>query len=133
MRSIIKHFIIDSVSLYMISLVVSGIVFAKGLETLLLAGLVLMLTAMVVKPIINLLLLPINLITFGLFKWVAYAITLYLVTLIVPGFKLMDFYFKGISSVWFTIPAVSLTGILAFVAFSFLISFVSSVVYWIFK
>lgn len=133
MRTIIKHFIIDTISLYLISQAVSGIVFDKGVETLLLAGLVLMATTMIIRPVINVLLLPINLVTFGLFKWVGYAITLYLVTLIVPGFKLLDFYFKGYSSSLFSLPPISLTGVLSFIAFSFLISFVSSIVYWIFK
>lgn len=133
MRTIIKHFLIDTISLYLISQAVSGIVFADGLYTLALAGLVLMIATMVVRPIINILLLPINLITFGLFKWVTYAITLYLVTLVVPGFHLGDFIFKGFTSYWFSIPGISLSGILAFIVFSFVISTVSSILYWIFK
>lgn len=133
MRTILKHFIINTVALYLISQAVSGIHFAEGSYTLLLAGLVLTLTTMIVKPVINILLLPINLITFGIFKWVGYAVTLYLVTLIVPGFKLLDFVFKGYNSYWFSIPAFSFSGILAFIAFSFIISTVSSIIYWIFK
>ena len=133
MKTILKHFVIDTVSLYLISLIVTGIVFEKGIETLLLTGFVLMLTTLIVRPIINILLLPLNLITFGLFKWVTYAITLFLVTLVVPGFKLADFIFAGFHSIWFSIPAISLSGGLAFIAFSFLISFVSSIVYWIFQ
>lgn len=133
MRGIIKHYLIDTISLYLISQVVIGITFAEGLYTLALAGFVLMLATLIVRPIINILLLPINLITFGLFKWVTYAITLYLVTLVVPGFHLGDFIFKGLSSYWFSIPGISLTNILAFIAFSFVISTISSILYWIFK
>lgn len=133
MRTIIKHFLINTVSLYLVSLAVSGIGFADGIYSLLLAGAVLTVTTLIIRPIINILLLPINLITFGLFRWVGYAITLYIVTIIVPGFKLLDFAFKGFSSYWFSIPAITLTGILAFIAFSFLISFVSSLLHWIFK
>lgn len=132
MKTVLKHFIINTVSLYLVSQAVSGMAFAQGSYTLLLAGTVLTLAAFVIKPIINILLLPINLITFGLFKWVGYAITLYIVTLVVPGFKLLDFIFKGYHSYWFSIPSISLSGVLAFVAFSFLISFVSSLAYWIF-
>jgi putative membrane protein len=132
-RTLLKHYIIDTVSLYLVSQAVSGMVFAKGLETLFLTGLVLMLATLIVKPIINILLLPLNLITFGLFKWVTYVITLYIVTLIVPGFKLMSFAFQGFNSYWFSIPAVSLSGTLALIAFSFVISLIASVVYWIFK
>ena len=133
MRTILKHFIINTVTLYLISQWVNGIHFAEGSYTLLLAGLVLTLTTLVIRPVINVLLLPINLVTFGFFKWIGYAITLYLVTLIVPGFKLLDFAFKGYNSYWFSIPGISLSGVLAFIAFSFLISFISSIMYWIFK
>lgn len=133
MRTIIKHFIIDTISLYLIAQAVNGIVFSEGLYTLLLAGFVLMLATLIVKPIINVLLLPLNLVTFGLFKWVTYAITLYLVTLVVPGFKLGSFLFAGYSSYWFSVPAISLSGVLAFIAFSFVISSISSILYWIFK
>ena|SRR3990172_1864956 len=133
MRTIFKHFLIDTVSLYLISQAVSGIVFAEGLYTLFLAGFVLMLATLIVRPIINVLLLPINLITFGLFKWVTYAITLYLVTLVVPGFSLGEFVYAGFNSYWFSIPAISLSGVLAFIIFSFIISTISSILYWIFK
>ncbi len=108
-------------------------VFAKGIETLLLTGAVLMLVTLIAKPIINILLLPINLVTFGLFKWVAYAIAFFLVTLVTPGFKITVFNFVGYDSHLFTVPPLYLTGFLAFLGFAFLISFVSSVIYWIFK
>jgi putative membrane protein len=133
MRTLLKHFVINTVSLYLISQAISGITFENGLYTLCLTGLVLMLITMVIRPIINILLLPFNLVTFGLFKWVSFAITFYLVTLLVPGFKLADFVFSGYVSYWVSIPAVSLSGTLAFLAFAFFISFVSSIVYWIFK
>ncbi len=133
MKTILKHFLIDTISLYLISLAVKGIVFENGVQTLLLTGAVLALATMIARPVLNILLLPINLVTFGLFKWVTYVVTLYLVTIVVPGFALLDFVFAGYSSVWFVIPSIHLTGLLAFIAFSFLISFVSSVVYWIFK
>lgn len=133
MRKLIKSFLIDTISLYLVSLAVIGITFSQGLYTLAFAGLVLMLATMIIKPIINILLLPINLITFGLFKWVTYAITLYLVTLVVPGFSLGNFAFNGFSSYWFSLPAFSLSGLLAFVAFSFAISTISSLLHWIFK
>jgi putative membrane protein len=133
MRTILKHFIIDTVTLYIISQAVAGIVFTEGLYTLFLTGFVLTLATKIVKPVINILLLPLNLVTLGLFKWVTYAITLYLVTLVVPGFKLGQFVFAGFNSYWFSIPPISLAGVLAFLAFSFAISTISSLLCWIFK
>ena len=133
MKTIFKHFVIDVISLYLVSLYVNGLVFEKGITTILMAGAVLAITTMLVRPVINLLLLPINLITFGFFKWIGHAVSLYIVTLAVPGFKILDFAFSGISTFWFVIPTVSLSGTLAFIAFSFLISITSSLIYWVFK
>ncbi len=132
-RSLIKHFLINAVSLYLVSSAIAGMVFVNGINTLLLTSAVLTLATLIIKPVINILLLPLNLITFGLFRWLAYTLTFYLVTLVVPGFKLLYFAFNGFSSYWFTIPPIHISGILAFIAFSFVISFVTSIVYWIFK
>lgn len=132
-RRAIKYFLINSVTIYLISLVVSGMVFEKGTTTIILAGVALTIASLIIKPIINILLLPINLVTFGLFRWVSYAVTFYIITLIVPGFKIVNFVFHGYSSYWLAIPALTLTGILAFIAFSFIISIISSIMDWFLK
>lgn len=133
MKKILKHFVIDTVTLYLISQAVVGMSFEGGTQTLLLTGAVLSISQLLVRPLINVLLLPINLITFGLFKWVSYAVTLYLVTLVVTGFKISSFYYAGLTSYWFNIPQVNFTGILAFIVFSFVISLVSSIIVWLMK
>lgn len=133
MRGLLKHFILDTIALYLVSQAVEGLTFTEGIITLFLAGLVLMLANMIIKPILNILLLPLNLVTLGLFKWVTFAITFYLVTLVVPGFKLGNFVFSGYNSYWFNIPAISFEGIFAFIAFAFVISTFSSILRWIFK
>lgn len=130
---IIKHSIIDSVTLYLLSLVITGISFQKGYETILLTGFVLALSQLIVKPVINLLLLPINLITFNLFKWVSYAVTLYLVTLVVPGFEVTGFSFQGFENDWLPLPAVNFDGSIGFILLSFVISIISSIIYWLMK
>lgn len=133
MRGILKGFIISTGALYIVSEVISGLVFEQGMYTLLLAGFALMMATLIIRPVLNILLLPLNLVTLGLFKWVTYAITFYLVTLVVPGFKLLNFAFDGFNSYWFNLPGITLHGLFAFVAFSFVISFTLSVLHWIFK
>jgi len=133
MKKIIKVYIADTLTLYIISKITSGIVLEKGLESLLLAGAGLALVSFVIKPLVNILLLPLNLITFGLFRWVSSAVVLYLVTLVVPGFKITGFLFNGVSSQWFDIPSISLGGLLAFIAFSFVITVFTSLIHWILK
>lgn len=131
MKRILRHFVVDTVSLYVVSRIASGMVFDRGIETLLLAGAAITASSFLVKPVINLLLLPINLITFNLFKWVSSALALYIVTLIVPGFQITGFLFSGFSSRWIDLPAVSFSGLLAFIAFSFILSVITSFIYWL--
>ena len=132
-RRALKYFLINSVTLYLLSLAISGIVFEKGITTIVLAGVALAVASLIIKPIINVLLLPINLVTFGLFRWVSYAVTFYIITLIVPGFKIVEFAFHGFSSNWISIPSLTLTGTLAVIAFSFITSIISSIIDWLLK
>jgi putative membrane protein len=133
MKRILRLYVFDTVSLYLASQIARGLVFENGLVTLLLAGLGLVGSTLVVKPIINILLLPINLVTFGFFKWASSAIALYIVTLVIQGFKVTRFESTAISSPWIDIPGVFLEGILAFVAFSFLIFILTSLMTWLTK
>lgn len=132
-RRAIKYFLVNSVTLYLVSIAVSGMVFENGTNTIILTGVALTLASLIIKPVINVLLLPLNLITFGLFRWVGYAVALYLVTLVVPGFRVGDFVFRGLSSYWISIPEIALGGILALIAFSFIISITSSILDWLLK
>jgi len=133
MRRIIRHYVLDTFALYAASQIAAGMNFDRGFVTLFITGGALTVATMLAKPIINILLLPINLVTFGLFKWVSSAVALYLVTLVVPGFKIMQFYFAGMSTKFFDLPTISFEGTLAYVAFSFLLSLITSVLFWIFR
>ncbi len=133
MKKVVRAFFIALLSLHLVNLVAGGLVFEKGIETFLLAGVGLAIALLFARPVINILLLPLNLITFGLFRWLSSAIALYLVTLVVPGFKIEGFYFSGISSRWFDIPEINIQGLISFVLFAFLLSFITSFIYWVRK
>ncbi|KKR29604.1 MAG: putative membrane protein [Candidatus Woesebacteria bacterium GW2011_GWA1_39_8] len=133
MKRLIRHYAIETYALYLTSLAASGMVFDKGLKTILFAGLMLTIANLFAKPVINLLLLPVNLVTFGIFRWVSSAITLYLVTLLVHDFKVTAFTFAGFSSKWIDIPEISFTGVLAFIGFSLFLSVITSFIFWLAK
>lgn len=133
MHGIIKRFVMSTAAIYLVSQAIDGMIFNNGFYTLATAGAVLALSSLIVKPIINILILPLNLITFGLFRWVTYAITLYLVTKVVTDFQITTFSFPGFSSYWFSLPAFSLGGILGLLAFSLSISFVYTTIAWVMK
>ncbi len=65
-------------------------------SVILLAGVVLTLINLVVKPILKLLTLPINVVTFGLFSGVINVGLLWLATWLVPGFEIKPMTVGGI-------------------------------------
>lgn len=133
MKRVLRHYAVDTFSLWATTKVAAGIFLEQGIETLMIAGLGFMAVSLLAKPIINLLLLPLNLVTFGVFRWLSSAIVLYLVTLIVPGFKITAFIYHGFESKWFDIPSLNLEGLLAYIAFAFVISALTSFIYWLIK
>lgn len=133
MKRILRHYFIDTFSLWVVSQIASGIYFDQGVRTLLVAGVGVTIVSIIAKPVINLLLLPLNLVTYGLFRWVSSAIVIYLVSLVVHEFKVVRFAYPGFSSQWLDIPKINLEGFLAYVAFSFLLSIITSFIYWLVK
>ena len=133
MKRILRHYTIDTFSLWVISQVGSGLFFEQGFRTLAIAGVGITVVSIIAKPVINVLLLPLNLITYGLFRWVSSAIVIYLVTLVVPGFKVLGFEFAGLQTNWLDIPSLHFEGFLAYVAFAFILSIITSFIYWLIK
>lgn len=133
MKSLLRSFLINCFSLFVIAKMVNGFSFAKGNETLLFAALVLCLVNLFIKPLINILLLPINLITLGTFRWLVNVATLLLVTLIVPEFQIIGFKFLGLSIGTFALPAYSASGLFALILNSLLLSLFSGFLFWLSK
>ena len=131
MKTILRSIVYNAASIWIVSLLISGIVLEKKFETLLVAAFALGLINLLVKPIINILLLPLNLITLGAFRWVVNVVALYLVTVVVPDFKIIPLDFAGFSYRGVVIPPISLNLIFSFIVISFLISLVSSFWYWL--
>lgn len=134
MKHILRSLAINAFALWLVSQIFpQGIFFAKGTETLVITAAVLGLVNLFIRPLINLFLLPINLLTLGMFRFMVNVITLYLVTLIVHDFKISAFAFPGLTYKGIIIPSVSLNIFWAFVLISFCLSFVSAFLSWLSK
>lgn len=133
MKRLLRSFVINTATLWLVTQILPGVGYAGGYQTLLLAALALTVVNLLVKPLINLLLLPINLLTLGAFRWLVNVAALYLVALIVPQFQINSFLFPGFTYQGFIIPSINLTVFWVFVLTSFLISLISSLFYWVVK
>ena len=77
-------------SIYIISLLIHTVCF-ENIFSLLIMGLVLLLVNLVLKPILLLIALPFNLLTFGLFSFVVNALTIMIASGLVPGIRMGGF------------------------------------------
>jgi putative membrane protein len=95
MTSLFMRFLQTILAIALLSFLVPTVGFNSYL-TLIVAGIVLSLLQMVLRPILKILFLPINIVTLGLFSWVINVFILWLATQIVPGFDIEPTIFLGI-------------------------------------
>lgn len=133
LKKYLRSFVFNSGALWLAAYLIEGVNFSGNYRTVLSAGLALTLVNILVRPIIKLLLLPINLLTLGAFRWLANVAALYLTTVIVPEFSIKGFYFAGYSNQGFTVPAFETGAFWAYVLVSLFISLVVSFIYWLIK
>jgi putative membrane protein len=133
MKWLLRAIFLNGLILYLAVLIYPGMSIDTGVITLLVAAASLTVLNKIVKPLIKLLLLPINLVTMGLFGWVVNVLSLFLLTYFVNGFSIYAFYFNGWSYQGFVIPAMQISILYSFILGSIVLSLVSNLVYWLVK
>ena len=133
MKKHLRTYLITLASFLFISWLIPTVSFAEGAKTVLIASLVLMISNVLAKPILNLLLLPINLLTLGLFRWLINIFVFYITLLVVPQLKVGAFTFSGYDYRGFIIPQISLSFFWTLFLICFIMSAVSGFLYWTFK
>jgi putative membrane protein len=133
MKGFVRNVLFNAFSLFLLSQIMSGVKISGGLPTYLFGGVALTILLIFLKPILNILSLPFNIITFGLFSFVTNIIIFYLLTVIVPGISITAFTFPGLSYAGFVIPSFDCNIIFAFLIVSFLQSLTVSFLTWLIK
>lgn len=98
-----------------------------------LGALVFMVANFLLNPLMKVLLLPLNLLTMGVFAWLGNVLVLYFLTTVVPNFKLLPYQYAGLSFEGFIIPEISLSVFQVAILVSFLIGFIIHFVNWLLK
>ncbi len=133
MKTILRAIFLNLVTLYMVALFYTGLAIENKLATFLWASVVWTLLNKIVKPIIKLLLLPINLITLGLFSWVVNVITLFLLTYFIKGVSILAYSFPGFSYQGFIIPQMHFNLFISYILTSLVLSFTHMTLLWLVK
>lgn len=104
MRSLIFKLLGTGLSLYITDRLIDGFSIDTTWQALLLASVVFLIVNAIIKPIIKILLLPINLLTLGLFHWLINVIVLYIFDLLYTGVTIEAYQFQGFSSNLLSLP-----------------------------
>lgn len=130
-KAILKRLLFYTSSLFLTTLILSGVKITGGAGAYIIAGVSLTIMMFLLKPILQVLSFPFNAVTFGFFSFVVNAIILFLLTIFVSQITVNPFITSQITFIGFVIPAIALNKWFAFLVASLTISGVYSLLTWI--
>ena len=133
MKVFLRHILINLLVIYLVDIFYDGFSIIHDTKTLLSAAVIWLLLNKIVKPIIKLLLLPINLITLNLFSWVISIITLFLLQAIVGGIQITTYNFPGFFYQGFTVPPVFINIFVSYLITSTALNTCLSAILWLIR
>lgn len=131
MKTLLRYFLINLSALWVASAVITGLTYSGGVKTLLIATAAFTVINILLVPLIKILLLPLNLLTLGLFSWITNVLALYALTTVVPQVQLLPFYYPGANFNGFIIPAMDFSTFWVAVMASFLIGIITQFLHWV--
>ncbi len=131
MKGLIKATFINFLAMYFVSQLHLGFNISGGAPTLISASVALTLLNRLVKPIIKLFLLPINVLTLGIFRWFAGVATLFILVALIDQIQVIPFYFQGFSAQGFVIPSLQINLIFSYIITTTLIRLASDIFRWL--
>lgn len=131
MKLIVRNLVIHTAALYLLPFIISGVTLSGGYGTLIFAGIMLTLMMLIVKPILDIISFPFNLLTLGLFSVFTNALVLYLLTVFVNGILIQSYKFGGANIGGFIIPPIMLNTLFAFMSASIALSIIITLIKWL--
>jgi len=102
--------VVNAIAFYVVAYLIPGVEIT-GWEALLVVAVVWGIMAMLVRPLLVLLTLPVNVATLGLFTFVINALLLMLTARLVPGFEIVSFWVALLAAVMLSLVNMVLSRI----------------------
>ena len=133
MRAFIKHIVFYALALYLTTQIISGLDIVQGFDTLLVAALLLALFHAVLQPVFNIFLLPLNVLTFGLFSSVTTLVSVFLLVVVFHKVEVHPFKFQGVELFGLAIKPFFAGIILSYIIISVIIFAIVKFLKWVCK
>ena len=131
MKYLVRVFLFNTFALWLTSQLLPMLVITGGWQVMMSAGLFLSLLMLLVAPILKILFIPINILTFGLLSWFINVAVVYLLTLLVPSVEIRQWMFPGIATQAVMISAKLITYPFSLIISSLTITFIANLFHWI--
>jgi len=129
----LKSFVLTAIALYLTTLIIPGFSIGSGLSGVLIATLALALLNIFAKPLVKLLLLPVNLVTLGAFRWLASIVILYLLAFLITQVTISNFNINQIPALGKFLPNLNLNRFFATILISININLTQSLLSWLIR
>jgi len=127
MRYLARVILYNMFALWITSQIIPTLSVEGGWQAFLIAAVTLSVLMLVVAPLLRILFLPVNMLTFGLLSWVINVIVIYLLTFFVSDVHITPWTFPGGAWQGFVFPSVALSYTAALVVSSLTVTFFSNV------
>ena len=133
MKTIIRNTAIYMYALFLLPKLIPGVEVDGGLLTFLLGGLALTIMFFVIKPILNIISFPVNILTLGLFSIVMNALIIYLLTIFLTDISVSAFTYERTQWAGFSTPDIAFNTFFAYLYTAIVLSVIKAAVDWIRK
>ncbi len=131
MKHLVRVFLFHVFALWFTSQILPTLSISPGWQTIVFAGFILSLLMLIVAPMLKILFIPINILTFGLLSWLINVIVIYLLTVFVPEIQVVEWLFPGASWAGFVIPQIRFSYFPSLVVTSLCISTIADVLHYV--
>lgn len=133
MKTLLRSIAIYLLALYFIPQIVPGFTIDGGIVTLITGAIILALMFLIIKPILNIISFPVNMVTLGLFSIIINAFILYLLTILVPNITVQPFAYPKTNLFGIIIPVIKFNTFFSYLFSAFVLSCINTSIRWLTK
>lgn len=131
MKGLARNVAIYSGALFILPNIIGGVEITGGVWTYIFGGLMLSVMMTLIKPVLNVISFPFNLMTLGFFSIFTNAFILYLLTIFVTGIMIHPYKSHGASIFGFVIPPIAFNTLFAFLASALVLAAIVMIIKWL--
>jgi putative membrane protein len=130
-KTILRYFLINLVSLWVTTELIKGLSYNGGAVSLIIGAITFAAINIIIVPLLKILLLPLNLLTLGIFAWITNVLALYALTSLVPQFSLSPFIIESQNLNGLITPNIELSTLWVAILASLLIGLITHFLQWL--